>query len=221
MKMRQCIAILGGSFDPVHNGHLALGRHVCATTGADQLRLLPAGQPWQKGSLRAGPHVRAEMLQLAFADSGLPTDLDLREADQDSPCFTVQTLRALRAEVGPDVSLVFVLGADQWQRLHTWREWEQLFVLAHLAVVSRPGFDCTAAPVVAQQAQARFASPVQLRDSAAGHCLLLPDLAHDVSATRVRQLLAQSVPDWRELAQLLPAKVLDYIQYHQLYRHGN
>ncbi|WP_338845598.1 nicotinate (nicotinamide) nucleotide adenylyltransferase [Massilia sp. W12] len=220
--MRPCIAILGGSFDPAHLGHVALGRHVHSALQADELRLLPVGCPWQKGGLQASCEQRLAMLQLAFAETGLPLYFDQRELHQQSPNYTVQTLQQMRAELGPQVAMVFVIGADQWQRLHTWREWPRLFELAHLAVAMRPGFTIQGEA----QAQARLADLAQLRTQPFGSAVQLPPMAHPASATRVRELLqnqgAHLAPAVQEeLAQLLPAKVLDYIQYHQLYRHGN
>lgn len=159
--MTKCIALLGGSFDPVHLGHLALAAEFTQLLQADELRVIPA-RPWQKSALQATDAQRVAMLQLAFADLDVPVVIDTQELDRDGATYTVDTLRALRAELGDDASLVFLIGADQLQRLDTWRDWHALFELANLGVAARPGFslaDAALPPAVVQELAQRRASP--------------------------------------------------------------
>ncbi len=228
MSVQPCIALLGGSFDPVHHGHVALARLFCALLRPDELRVLPA-KPWQKAALKASDAERVAMLELAFKDSGLPVVIDQRELLRGSPTYTVETLRGLRAECGPDASLVFLMGADQLQNLDSWRDWEQLFELANIGVAARPGYALkqdALPPAVAQQLAPRLAPPEHVRTTPAGLVCLAYSLAVDISATQVRATLHGSlrgagdpgVDDAAYLKTLVPPVVLDYIQQHNLYK---
>ncbi|MFM2089393.1 MAG: nicotinate (nicotinamide) nucleotide adenylyltransferase, partial [Pseudomonadota bacterium] len=134
---KTCVALLGGSYDPVHDGHVALGAYFASLLQADLLRVIPAGAPWQKGSLGASGQQRAEMAALAFAGLTVPVTIDCQEierSEQGLATYSIDTLRQVRTELGPQVSIVFLMGADQLQRLATWREWQQLFEYAHFCV---------------------------------------------------------------------------------------
>lgn len=226
--MSQCIALLGGSFDPVHHGHVALAALFAALLQPDQLRILPA-RPWQKSALQASDSQRVEMLELAFGGQPLmestPVTIDLQEIDRASATYTVETLRGLRAELGEDTSIVFLMGADQLQKLDTWRDWKELFKLANLGVAARPGYTLEQdrlPPAVAAALAGRLATPAEVRKTACGKVCLAPSLAVDISATQVRDAL-RSTPDaggrtGTDISALLPPQVLDYIQQHNLYK---
>jgi nicotinate-nucleotide adenylyltransferase len=213
-----CVALLGGSFDPVHDGHVALAELFARLLQPDQLRILPAGRPWQKaGGLKASDADRIAMLELAFAGHGLPVVVDTREIARSTPTYTVETLRELRAELGPDASIVFLMGADQLQNLDSWRDWRALFDLANFGVAARPGYrldDAALPPAVAAALAARHATPEQVRASAAGSVCMAHALAVDISATQVRQALGTG----NDIRALVAPQVLDYIQQHQLYK---
>ena len=214
--MTYCVTVLGGSFDPVHLGHIALANEFTQLLRADELRVLPA-RPWQKSALAATDEERIAMLELAFAGCATKVVIDTQELDRDGPTYTVETLRALRAELGADASIVFLIGADQLQRLDTWRDWHALFELANLGVAARPGFslaDAALPTAVVQELALRRASPEQLRATPCGLVNVAPSLAVDVSATEIRSALRQG----DEANSLLPPVVLDYIQQHHLYK---
>jgi len=215
--IERCIALLGGSFDPVHNGHVALGEYFAKLLFPDELRLLPASNPWQKSNLQAGAEDRIAMLRLAFERQAFPVVIDRQEIERNGATYTIDTLRAIRAELGPQTSLAFLIGADQLQKLNTWKDWRQLFDFAHICAASRPGFALDAAHVpaeVAQEFARRIATPEQIRDSPSGLVYLATNLAFDVSATAIRTALQGG-----ELAEsLIPPAVLDYIQHHHLYQ---
>jgi len=213
---RRCIAMLGGSFDPVHNGHVALGSYFAKLLVPDELRVIPAGNPWQKQGLTAASEHRVAMTRLAFSGLAVPVTIDEQEIRRSSPTYSIDTLRALRAELGSEVSIAFLLGADQLQQLHTWKEWQSLFDHAHLCASSRPGFSLDAArlpPEVAREFKRRDASAEQIRNSAHGLTCLVTDLAIDISATEIRASFERG-----ELPEaLVPTGVLDYIKQHHLY----
>jgi nicotinate-nucleotide adenylyltransferase len=217
-----CILIFGGSFDPVHSGHVALAKHFVTLMRPQELRIIPTGQPWQKNDLIASAEHRVAMLELAFADDiGAPIVIDQRELiqaeQQKKPNYTIETLSALRAEMGKQTCIVFVIGADQSQNLHTWKEWRQLFSLAHICAATRPGFSLDEHSInkeVAREWSERSATPQEIRQTNAGKTYLANNLAWDVSATDIRRELKQK----QQTTSLIPAKVLDYIQQHHLYR---
>ncbi|WP_020651765.1 nicotinate-nucleotide adenylyltransferase [Massilia niastensis] len=215
--MTFCVALLGGSFDPVHHGHVALAELFGALLRPDQLRILPAGRPWQKSGLQASDADRVAMLELAFRDLPFAVTIDLQEIERERPTYTVETLRALRAELGPAASIVFLMGADQLMKLDTWREWRTLFALANLGVAARPGYDLAreALPeAVAQELSGRLATPDEVRTAPYGKVCLAHTLAVDISATRIREALRLGA----DASALVKAQVLDYIQQHNLYK---
>ena len=118
--------LLGGSFDPVHAGHVALARYFSTLLHPDELRLLPAGRPWQKPDMSTPATDRIAMLKLAFDPWLVPVVIDEQEVSREGPSYAVDSLRALREEFGEDAAIVMALGADQLLNLHTWRDWPQL-----------------------------------------------------------------------------------------------
>jgi nicotinate-nucleotide adenylyltransferase len=209
--------VLGGSFDPIHYGHIAIGKHFAALLAADQLRIVPAGNPWQKGHLQAEASDRVAMISCAFDTESIPVIIDQQEIQRHTATYTIDTLRALRAEFGPEASIAFVLGADQLQHLETWHEWQILFDYAHICAASRPGFDLNRDGVpqqVADEFTRRSGTAEQIRHSAAGRTYLAQDLAMDISATAIRKALQ----DGKRPETLVPPAVLDYIELHHLYK---
>jgi nicotinate-nucleotide adenylyltransferase len=213
----RCIALLGGSFDPVHNGHVALGEHFVKLLAPDVLRIIPAGSPWQKHGLQASSQDRVEMLRRAFAHQSVPVVIDQQEIQRDRPTYTIDTLKAIRAELGSQTSIVFLMGADQFQQFDTWHDWQLLFDYAHFCVASRPGFslDTSTMPEAVKQVFAhRTGTPEQIRNTPQGLTYLTSNLAFDVSATEIRTALRHG----KQPDSLIPRRVLDYIQQHSLYK---
>ena len=217
MPRSRCVLLLGGTFDPVHNGHLALGEYFTRLLKPDELRLIPAGNPWQKQALHAAPEDRVEMLRRAFEPHKIPIVVDQQEIQRHTATFTIDTLRAIRAELGAAASIVFLLGADQLLQLDTWHDWLLLFDYAHVCAASRPGFTLDASRIpeaVTQEFARRAGSPKKIRTTPHGLTFLAENLAIDISATEIRAALRQGKrPD-----TLIPARVLDYIEQHQLYK---
>ena len=215
--MTFCALLLGGSFDPVHEGHVALAAMFANLLTPDELRIIPAGSPWQKSGLRARADDRVAMLELAFKQARLPVTLDLQEVERAAPSYTIDTLRCVRAELGPDASVVFLMGADQLRQLDTWRDWRSLFDLAHIGVAARPGYalaDAALPAPVASEFQQRLGTLAQLRNQPSGHAYLAQALDVDISATQVRAALQRG----EQANSLISPVVLDYIQQHNLYK---
>ena len=190
----------------------------------DEVRFLPASRPWQKRGLSASGPQREAMLAAALA-AHRPTHgryvIDPRELSRGGATYTIDTLSDLRRELGPDLPLVFLFGADQLVHLDTWRDWERLWEHAHLGAVTRPGFDVAHLPASVQAAWSKRAGDAEaLRAAPAGRSFLLEGLALDVSATDIRASFADDALDdpYASLGRLVPPGVLDYIQANHLYR---
>lgn len=214
----KAIGLLGGSFDPVHIGHLQLARDALREFALAEVRFIPAPQPWQKGPLTDPAH-RAHMVQLAIA--GEPRFvLDMHEIERGGPTYTIDTLRALRASLGLSVPLVLLMGSDQFERLDTWREWKAIPTLVHIAVARRAGRPAALNPELAAWADALRADPAVISRKAAGCLVEFAMTPVDASATEARRVLAQppSQAADERLAAILPPTVLDYIRAHRLYR---
>jgi nicotinate-nucleotide adenylyltransferase len=191
------IGLYGGSFDPPHNAHLALARLARDHLMLDELRVMPAGKPWQKQHrVLASPEHRAQMVKLAIA--GEPK-LKLEEAElrHAGPNYTIDTLRELQAEQPGEWFLV--LGQDQYAQLHTWREWRELLGLVTLAVAGRAGEPPAASPQIAALPHRIVVLP-------------LPPMA--VSSSDVRDRVAQGL----DTSGLVPPAVASYIDQNHLYR---
>lgn len=208
------IVLYGGTFDPVHNGHLAIASAAAQALGC-RVRLMPAADPPHRPAPGASARQRAHMLDLAVEDA--PTlCVDRRELERDGPSYTVQTLRALRT-ADPDRPVALLLGADAFLGLPGWREWRALFGLAHFVIADRPGEACrpeTLAGALAEEAAGRWTDDsAALAAAPAGRVLALGQPLHDVSATDLRARIASGRP-WQHL---VPGAVAAYILSEGLY----
>lgn len=211
--MRKCIGFFGGTFDPIHLGHLRLALEVKQQLALGEMHLMPCYIPPH----RASPHVDAQrrltMLQLALADC---TDLrwDARELQREKPSYTYDTLSDLRAELGSDVSLSWCMGMDSFAGLDSWHRWQELIGLAHLVVVARPGWEQPVTGPIADLVAQHSASAESIHTCAAGKLVLLEQRLLPISATEIRaQIQARESPQF-----LLPDAVWNYIRAHKLYQ---
>jgi nicotinate-nucleotide adenylyltransferase len=217
------IGLLGGSFDPIHAGHLRLAASALAQLQLAQVRFVPAGQAWQKGTLTDASH-RAWMVRRSIA-SEPRFALDTCELDRPGPSYTVDTLEQLRAELGGRVPLVLLIGADQFERLDTWRRWERLIDLASIAVARRQGHAAQLSAAMAAFRAQRLQAPAQATRQPAGALVELAMAPFDCSSTGLRALLKQAAHPPPEAAAaaaaqaapLLAPGVLDYIRQQRLY----
>lgn len=194
--MIEPIVILGGTFDPVHIGHLRVALEASEALGA-QVRLMPAHVPPHRTLPVASASQRAAMLRAALTGQDR-LQLDTRELDRTEPSYTVDTLCQMRAEFRGAQPLILLLGADAFAGLPTWHRWRELFDLAHIAVLTRPGHGGSLpAELAAVVAPRRAESAGALRASAAGKVLDLPVTPLEISASAVRALLVSRCdPRW-------------------------
>ena len=218
------LAILGGTFDPVHYGHLRLAEDVRTALALPEVRLVPAGDPPHREPPCATARDRVAMLELAVREfPGLV--VDTREIERGGKSYTVDTLAELRAEM-PRRPIALLVGADAFRGLHTWHRWKTLFALAHVVVVPRPGVavDESLAPMLAPEWDARrTADPQVLRSRPCGAIYIQPVTAQAISSTAIRAALARGGAGKEAIAGLLPRAVLAYIETTGLYSptHGS
>lgn len=203
----------GGTFDPVHRGHVALARAAVAMLRAE-VRLIPAAKPPHRDLPSASAEQRARMLALAIADApGL--SVDARELHRGGPSYSVLTALELREELGEHAPLGMLLGADAFLGLPSWHLWRELIALLHLVVVTRPGYPLDVLPEPLAQALAgHWSQQVEdLHRLPAGRVLLLDAGGHPQSSTELRQRLRDH-GDWQSM---VPAAVAGYIRDNRLY----
>lgn len=207
------IALLGGTFDPIHLGHLRAAWEASAVLGCP-VRLMPANVPPHRTQPQASAAQRVAMIEAAISD--LPADrlvLDDRELGRAGPSYTADTLRELRAELGEAESIVLLLGADAFAGLPTWHEWRALFGLAHLVMLTRGGDRSTVPDALAAELAGRLCDVGRLQGCAHGGVAELPVTPLAISATAIRAAFARGeVPRF-----LLPDSVIAYAAQHGLY----
>jgi len=213
------LGLFGGTFDPVHFGHLRLAEESIGHLGLGGVRWIPAGQPPHRGAPQVTAEQRLEMVRRSTAGNER-FSVDASEVEAAAPSYTVHTLERLRRELGPTQSLVLLVGADAFAGLASWHRWAEIFSLAHVAVSHRPGFPVETGSLpleLASQFNARRRGDAgSLKDAPAGGIVTFAMTQLAISATQIRKLLANGL----SARYLLPDSVLDYIQTHSLYRNS-
>lgn len=209
---RRRVGILGGTFDPIHIGHVALARAARAALALDEVRFVPTGRSWQKDAAAADPAQRLAMVRLAIgAEHGFAADS--RETLRSGPSYTVDTLAQLRAELGADAAIVLLIGSDQLRNLATWHRYRELLSFAHIGCTQRERVSLERLPEEVEalvEAHGRETLP----DAPCGAIVFFAMPPVPVSATALRESIARG----DRPVELVPAPVLDYIELHRLYR---
>lgn len=212
------IGILGGTFDPIHDGHLRLAEELGEKLRLEEVLIVPSGTPPHRGAPAVSAEHRLAMVRLATA--GNPRlKVDDRELRRAGPGYTFDTLAELRAEHGAARPLVLLIGADVFLELATWHRWHEIFGLAHVAVAHRPGSpvehwrERMPQPLAREYSARLMQQPLATHLSPAGGIVVIPFTALDIAATAIRDMLrAGASPRY-----LLPSAVLDYIRDKRLY----
>lgn len=210
------IVIFGGTFDPVHNGHLTIAEHIITDVKAKQCIWVPNKIPLLKDHAQATTQQRLDMLSLAIQQSPQRDKftIDLCEINREGPSYSVDTLRYFRKQFGKQQSLSLLMGEDAFAQLNQWQEWETIIQLAHIIVVTRPN----QTPTWPKKIKAYFDNYCQtdvtsLSQQPAGFIYRL-NMKLNMSSTAIRYHTSQH----RSLELVCPKVVSDYIQHHQLYR---
>lgn len=207
------VAVLGGTFNPIHNGHLRSALELVELLGLERLHLMPCANPPHRQAPGCAAGSRADMVELAVADEARLV-CDRRELARSGPSWTVDSLAGLRAEYGPERSLGLVMGCDALLGLERWHRWQALLDYAHIIVIARPGWHLPGAGTVADWLEEhRMADASALRERPAGGVLVLELRPLAISSTEIRALCRAG----RSARYLLPEPVLDYIETHELY----
>jgi nicotinate-nucleotide adenylyltransferase len=206
------IGIFGGTFDPVHYGHLRAMLEVREIFGLDEIRLIPNKTPPHRREPVVPAAVRLEMLQLATRTLSNVV-IDTRELDRAGPSFMVDTLSSLRGDF-PEQSLLLCVGSDAFNGLTTWHRWRELFDYAHIVVLARPGSPAQPESDFLEGRQVFEAG--ELARHKAGKLFFQTITQLDISASAIRKMIAEN----RDPRFLLPDAVLDYIHRHHLYRNA-
>ena len=197
------LGILGGTFDPIHMGHLIIAQEAASRVALDEVWFIPTGQPWLKSGNRISPsHHRGEMVRLAL-ECNPGFKVSSIEVDRPGPTYTVDTLVALREGDAKGDSLFFILGMDSLETLHRWHQPERLFDLCTLVGVSRPehrDFD----PATLEQIRSGASGEVTIVDG--------PDIG--ISGAEIRRRVSQGLP----ITYWVPRAVEKYIHEHELYQ---
>lgn len=214
------LGLLGGTFDPIHLGHLRLAEEAHEALGLAQVVLIPAGEPPHRGTPRSPASDRLAMVRLAAAGNAAFA-VDAGEVFAETKSYTILTLERLRALHGPQRPLVLLLGADAFEGLPSWHRWHELLEFAHIAVANRPGFaprgsalQDSLSPELAAACTGRIVTDSGILRTAPGGKIVPFDMTPlAISASQIRAL----IHDGHSARYLLPDSVLDYIGLHHLY----
>ena len=211
------VAIMGGTYNPVHNGHLRVAVEVADLFSLDELKLVPCLQPVHKSRPTVSTLHRLNMLDLAI-ESDARLTIDNREVLRSKPSYTIDTLKELRVELGADASIVMIVGMDSFLSLNYWKDWHLLTSYAHIFVVSRPGWNPTFSDELNNYYEKYRASSIAELQCAPSGSIWFETLAPlDISSSMIRALVASN----RSIAYLLPNSVRKYIDTNKLYLQEN
>ena len=210
--MTKHIGILGGTFDPVHSGHLACADYVLRQLALDEVRLMPCHLPPHRATPGVSSAERAAMVKLAIA--GLPKlKLETLELHKNTPSYTVDSLRQLQQQE-PDCRFYFIIGMDSLCYFRSWKDWRGILQCADLLVCQRPGYSQHEGDAPTLLAQFGQPDLTRLRQAKSGAIMLLDNKLIDISASAIRQQLQQGCL----AADTLDPAVLNYIKSHRLYQ---
>lgn len=208
------IGLLGGTFDPIHFGHLRPSLEVMEALDLEVIRFVPAPRPRLRDQPVISPEQRIEMVHLAISDqSGF--ELDTQELNREGPTYTIDTLRHCRADMGDSESLVLIMGSDAFAKLTHWHEWDKLIQLTHIAVMMRPDAMLNSGDFPSGWLMEHLTEvPGELTATPAGKVIKVPVTQLAISATDIRRRLLQG----QSIRYLLPEPVRAYIEQNRLYR---
>ncbi|HYN54053.1 MAG TPA: nicotinate-nucleotide adenylyltransferase [Methylotenera sp.] len=212
------IGLLGGTFNPIHFGHLRMAQELADTLNFSEVRFIPAANPPHKSVPGVSADHRAAMVHLGIVSNPLFT-FDDRELHRTGASYTIDTLHSLRDELGNGVSLVLLMGSDAFTKFNTWHRWEEIIQLCHITLVQRPLSTSIATKENLPKVLETFLhnhyteNGDDLHSTAAGFVIMQHITALDISATAIRHTFEQK----KSARYLMPDSVIDYIQTHQLY----
>ena len=208
------LGILGGTFNPIHNGHLYLAERLQQALSFDAIRFMPAAIPALKDAPSVSAEQRADMVKLAIFNH--PTfQIDIRELDRSGPSYTIESLVSLRKELGDKESICWLIGSDAFAKLNTWHRWNELLNYCHFVVVERPHSEhLNWNAEVASLLESHHTRDIDtIKNSANGKILIQEIEALDISSTQIREHIASK----KDVDNLMPSNVVNYIREYHLY----
>lgn len=191
------VGVMGGTFDPIHHGHLVAASEAAHRFGLDEVVFVPTGEPWQKAGRKISPAEDRYLMTVIATASNPRFTVSRVDIDRAGPTYTIDTLRDVRGDY-PDADLYFITGADALSSIMSWHDWEDMFALAEFVGVTRPGYELTEDML-----------PADIQERV--HLLDIPAMA--ISSTDCRERAAAGRPVW----YLVPDGVVQYIAKHRLY----
>ncbi len=209
------IGLLGGTFNPIHHGHLRAAQELADALSLHEVRFIPSANPPHKLAPAVSAEHRAAMVQLAISDHPR-FKLDTRELNRDGASYTFDTLLSLREELGENVALCWVMGSDAFVKLNTWHRWKEILNHCHIILVQRPNAENQPAlpDELATFLQDNYTENMDdLCEKSAGYIHMQAITPLDISATKIREALKNG----QSARYLMPDNVIDYIKTHKLY----
>ena len=208
------IGFLGGTFNPIHFGHLRMAQELADALNLAEIHFIPSANPPHKAMPTVSAQQRAEMVQLAIADNPL-FKLDTRELERSGASYTIDTLISVREELGENASLCLLMGSDAFTKLDSWHRWQELLDYCHILLVQRPNSktEKLSDKMTAFLSEHYTENGDDLAEKTAGYIHMQQITAQDISATHIREKLASG----KSTKYLVPDAVLAYIQQQQLY----
>ena len=212
------VGIFGGTFDPIHYGHLRIAEEIVKIVGLQKMYFVPAGMPRLRHSPVASPQHRVEIVRLAIQKNP-DFVLDGREIYRDGVSYSIDTVREFKQEFGEEVRLCLVLGADAFIKLPEWNNWKELFNLCHFIVSTRPGYTLTLikellSKELREECSQRWVSNTEsLKKDTSGLIFIASTTMLDISATSIRAHIAVG----RSVRHLVPSVTVNYISENKLY----
>jgi nicotinate-nucleotide adenylyltransferase len=209
------IGLLGGTFNPIHFGHLRMAQELAEALSLAEIRFIPSANPPHKAAPVVSAQQRADMVKMAIADNPL-FKLDTCELNRQGASYTIDTLIALHEELGKHISLCLIMGSDAFSKLDSWHRWDELLNYCHIVLVQRPN----------NQSQTKLSDLMtaflsnhytensdDLIEKSAGHIHMLHIPVHDISATQIRDKIRQG----KSIRYLTPPSIIDHIRNNKLY----
>ena len=209
------IAFYGGSFDPIHNGHLAIANELSKLFALDEFVFIPAFHaPHKRDKQVSSAFHRYSMIALATNDK---SEIKVSTIELDAPerPFTIETQRRIKAQL-PEIQIFFVIGADSWAEIDTWRDWENVLTATNIIVVTRPDYEITFSHVT-DKIRARIVDlrgKIKFTTTDEAKIYITDAVNLDISATEIRQNVGEKIDGWQEF---VPPEIVNYIEKYELY----
>ena len=210
------IGLLGGTFNPIHFGHLRMAQELADALSLDEVRFIPSANPPHKAVPKVSAKQRAEMVRMAIADNPL-FKLDTRELERIGASYTIDTLVSLREELGASVALCLIMGSDAFVHLNTWARWQELLNYCHIILVQRPNTaqQPKLAGELATLLEENYTENIaDLLQKPAGYIHMQAITPLDISSTDIRKALKNKL----SARYLVPEKLIDYLFKYKLYQ---